>query len=75
ILATPSGKLAEKVAEAVARQAGLLEKREIAETAVRDNGLIFVTENIGQAFEIANEVAPEHLEIMLENPDSYVPLV
>ena len=75
ILATPSGKLAEKVAEAVARQAKLLEKREIAETAVRDNGFIFVTENIGQAFEIANEVAPEHLEIMLENPDAYVPLV
>jgi len=75
ILATPSGKLAEKVAEAVARQAKLLEKRQIAETAVRDNGFIFVTENIGQAFEIANEVAPEHLEIMLENPDAYVPLV
>ena len=75
ILATPSGKLAEKVAEAVARQARLLEKRQIAETAVRDNGFIFVTENIDQAFEIANEVAPEHLEIMLENPDSYVPLV
>ncbi|PLX32141.1 MAG: histidinol dehydrogenase [Clostridiales bacterium] len=75
ILATPSGKLAEKVAEDVARQARLLEKRQIAETAVRDNGFIFVTENIDQAFEIANEVAPEHLEIMLENPDSYVPLV
>ncbi len=75
ILATPSGKLAEKVAEAVARQAGLLQKRQIAETSVRDNGFIFVTENIGQAFEIANEVAPEHLEIMLENPDAYVALV
>ncbi|HKL11883.1 MAG TPA: histidinol dehydrogenase [Clostridia bacterium] len=75
ILATPSKELAEQVAQAVARQSRLLEKREIAETSVRDNGFIFVTDNIEQTFEIANEVAPEHLEIMLENPDGYVPLV
>ncbi len=75
ILATPSPKLADKVAQAVARQVSLLEKRQIAEISVKNNGLIFVTENIDQAFEIANELAPEHLELMLENPDAYVALV
>jgi len=75
MLATPSPKLADKVAQAVARQVSLLEKRQIAETSVKNNGIIFVTENIDQAFEIANELAPEHLELMLENPDAYVALV
>ncbi|MBK5251320.1 MAG: histidinol dehydrogenase [Peptostreptococcaceae bacterium] len=72
ILATTSQRLAEEVAEAVGRQAALLERKEIAEASVRNNGFIFVTENLEQAFEIANVVAPEHLELLLENPDDYL---
>jgi histidinol dehydrogenase len=72
MLATTSQRLAEAVAQAVERQAALLERREIAEASVRDNGFIFVTENLEQAFGIANVVAPEHLELLLENPDDYL---
>jgi histidinol dehydrogenase len=72
MLATTSQRLAEEVAQAVERQAAILERKEIAEASVRDNGFIFVTENLEQAFEIANLVAPEHLELLLENPDDYL---
>ncbi len=75
ILATTSQRLAEEVSQAVGRQVALLERKEIAELSVRDNGLIFVTENLEQAFEIANLVAPEHLELLIENPDDYIELV
>lgn len=75
MLATTSQRLAEEVLGAVGRQAALLERKEIAEASVRDNGFIFVTQNIEQAFEIANLVAPEHLELLIENPDDYIELV
>jgi len=74
ILATPSQKLAEEVSVAVERQLKLLERREIAKASIRDNGFIFVTENLEQAFEISNIVAPEHLELLIENPDNYLEL-
>ena len=68
ILVTPSISLAEAVAEEVERQLSELPRKAIAEASIRDFGAIYVTEDLEQAVEIVNELAPEHLEIVTENP-------
>lgn len=72
ILITTSKALAEKVKVEVERQAGYLERKEIISESLRDNSGIIVVDNIDEAFEISNRIAPEHLEICVENPESYL---
>jgi histidinol dehydrogenase len=68
ILLTPSHELAGKVQDEVARQAALLERSEIIKRSLADYGAIVITSDIDQAFDLANQVAPEHLELMLAEP-------
>ena len=68
ILLTPNKTLAEKVAAEIERQLAKLPRREIAAQSVADFGTIIVTESLQEAFDIANTIAPEHLEIMTEEP-------
>ena len=68
ILVTDSEALAEAVKEELEKQTPLLPRCEIAEAALRNYGRILVTESLDQAFEVANEIAPEHLELAVENP-------
>ena len=68
VLVTDSRNLAEGVAAEIERQLKLLPREEIARTSIEANGKIIITENINQAIEIANEIAPEHLEIVTKNP-------
>lgn len=49
-----------------------LSRREIIEKSLTDFGGIIVCESTDQAVELANEIAPEHLEVMLENPFEYL---
>jgi histidinol dehydrogenase len=72
ILITPSHAFAQKAAAEIERQLALLPRREIAEASVRSFGTIIVTETLEQAFEIANLIAPEHLEILTEEPKKYL---
>lgn len=72
ILITTSEELAEKVQEEVIRQLNELPTKEVAEKSVSDYGTIFITEDLQSAFDIANEIAPEHLELALENAEDYV---
>jgi histidinol dehydrogenase len=67
VLVTPSMSLAEKVAEEVEKQLVLLPRREIAEASIRDYGVIYVTSDLSEACETVNKLAPEHLEIIVEN--------
>ncbi len=70
IFVTTSQWEADAVIEEVNCQLELLERREIAREAVEDNGLVILVESLDRAVDVANRIAPEHLEIMCENPRS-----
>ena len=72
VLVTDCRILAEKVAQELEKQIPLLERREIARASIDNNGKIIVAENLRQAIEIANEIAPEHLELCVDNPFDYL---
>ncbi|MBQ4349124.1 MAG: histidinol dehydrogenase [Clostridia bacterium] len=72
VLVTNSMELAEKVSDALERQIPQLERAEIARASIDNNGKIIVAENITAGIEIANEIAPEHLELCLDNPFDYL---
>lgn len=72
ILVTTSEDLAGKVKEEVNNQLKELSKVDIATKAVENYGIIFVVDNIDEAFHVSNEIAPEHLELSLEEPFGYI---
>ncbi len=74
-LLTTSQTLAEAVKTEIAWQTSKLSRREIIESSLRDFGSIIVCQNLEQAAELANEVAPEHLEIITRQPRALLPLI
>ena len=70
VLITTSDELARKVAVEVARQTESLPRRRIIERSLRQHGAIIVVDDIGEACEFANELAPEHLEIITRDTDA-----
>lgn len=72
ILVTPSRQLAEKTARELERQLAVLPRREITEVSIHNKGAIVVTSDLAEAIEIANRVAPEHLELLVGNPDDWI---
>lgn len=68
VLVTDSEELAKKVAEEIENQIPMLERAEIARASIDVNGKIIVADSIERVFDIANEIAPEHLELCVENP-------
>jgi histidinol dehydrogenase len=68
VLVTTSTELAEAVSAEVDRQLETLPRKSIAEQSIADYGVIYVTETEDEAIETVNRLAPEHLEIMMENP-------
>lgn len=72
VLVTDSMELANKVSCAIENQLPLLERQEIARASIDNNGKIIVADNIHIGIEIANEIAPEHLELCLDNPFDYL---
>lgn len=68
VLLTPDKALAQKAADEIQRQLALLPRRDIAQASVEQYGTIVVTASLDEAFDISNAYAPEHLEIMTENP-------
>lgn len=68
ILVTTSNDLALKVRNELERQVKTLSRKDIICTSIRDYGAIFVVDNIKDAIEISNIIAPEHLEVMVEEP-------
>lgn len=75
VLVTDSEKLAKEVREELERQLPLLPREEIARASINNNGKIIVAENLMQGIEIANEIAPEHLELMVDDPFAYLDAV
>lgn len=71
-LVTPSTAFAKKVAREIRLQLPQLTRRRIAARAVDRYAKIFVVSNLDDAFDVANAIAPEHLEILLPRPFDYV---
>ena len=67
ILVTTSEKLAEEVQKQTIAQTNMLPRREIIEKSLKNNGAIVLCDNIDEAIEVADKVAPEHLEVCTEN--------
>ena len=72
VLVTDSQRLAEAVSAELERQIPLLPRAEIARASIDNNGKIILAESMAQAVEISNEIAPEHLEICVDNPFAYL---
>ncbi|MDD6341905.1 MAG: histidinol dehydrogenase [Eubacteriales bacterium] len=68
VLVTDSAELAEKVRDEIERQLPLLEREEIARASIENNGKIIVAEDFDKVIAISNEIAPEHLELCVDEP-------
>ena len=72
VLVTDSEEFALQVSAELERQIPLLERADIARASIDNNGKIIVTATIDEAIEIANGIAPEHLELCLDEPFDYL---
>lgn len=75
VLLTDSMELAQAVDGEIVRQSGYLSRSEIMETSLRDFGCAIVCGGLEQCVELANEIAPEHLEIVTKTPRELLPCV
>ncbi len=72
LLVTPSTELAQAVKLEVERQLAGLSRRAIMEKALTEYGAIIITEDLTEAIEVANRFAPEHLELLVAEPFSWL---
>lgn len=72
VLVTDSIKLAAAVQAEIEVQIPQLERAEIARASIDNNGKIIVAENLSVAIDISNEIAPEHLELCVDNPFDFL---
>ena len=72
VLVTDSMELAEAVQAEIEVQIPQLLRAEIARASIDNNGKIIVADTLSKAIDIANEIAPEHLELLVDNPFDYL---
>ena len=72
VLVTDSMELANKVSEEIEKQLKELPREEIARTSIDNNGKIIVADDIADVIAVSNEIAPEHLELCVDNPFDYL---
>lgn len=72
ICITTSRSLAEEIAEEVKKQLSQLQRKEIAQESINNFGQIIVCENLDEVFNIANLIAPEHLQLMIKDASDYI---
>ena len=75
ICITTSIRLAEQIKKEIDKQLAELERHEIAEASIENNGRIIIVRNLNEAFTLVNEIAPEHLQLMIENATDHLPNV
>lgn len=75
ILITTSEKLANEVNIEIEKQIKDLSRKDIIEYSMKNFGASIITKNLDDAFEIANEIAPEHLEVLTKDPISMLPKI
>lgn len=72
ICITMDAQFAEKIATEVNKQLAVLERREVASASIKNNGKIIIVDHLSEALEIVNEIAPEHLQLMIENATEHL---
>ena len=72
VLVTDSIELAQAVQAEIEQQIPQLLRADIARTSIDNNGKIIVADTLSKAIDIANEIAPEHLELLVDNPFDYL---
>ncbi len=72
VLVTDSAAFARAVSDELEKQIPLLSRSEIARVSIDNNGKIIVADDILRAIDIANEIAPEHLELCVDSPFDYL---
>lgn len=72
ILITSSQSLADEVGTQLKQQLAGLERNAIAEISIADHGKIYLTEDVESSIQVANLIAPEHLELLVPDPESYL---
>ncbi len=72
VLVTDSMALANAVSAELEKQISLLPRAEIARASIDNNGKIIVAADLKQVIEVSNEIAPEHLELMVDDPFDYL---
>ena len=75
VLVTDSDALANNVQAEIEKQLSTLQREEIARASVENNGKIIVADTLDKVIDIANEIAPEHLELCVDNPFDYLPKI
>ncbi|MCS4488128.1 histidinol dehydrogenase [Streptococcus sciuri] len=75
ILVTNSKRLADEVEKELAYQLERLPRKDIAQKALNNHGCIIIAETVEEMFALMNEVAPEHLEVALDEPYAYLDLI
>jgi histidinol dehydrogenase len=75
ILVSPDAAFLDRVAESIAKLLPTLERETIARTSLEGRGALILVADMAQAIEVANRIAPEHLELSVENPEQYLPLI
>ncbi|HZY74034.1 MAG TPA: histidinol dehydrogenase [Edaphobacter sp.] len=71
-LITTNEELARKTIEEVERQLAVLPTRDVASLSWRDNGIVYLAESREEALSLCNDYAPEHLELHVDDVNSYV---
>lgn len=72
VLVTDDEAFAKRVSDELEKQIPLLPRREIARASIDNNGKIIVAPTLDKAIELANELAPEHLELCVDEPFAYL---
>jgi len=72
VLVTDSEELALQVQTEIEKQLSKLPREEIARVSIENNGKIIVADNFDDVLAVANEIAPEHLELCVDNPFDYL---
>lgn len=75
ILVSTSQEIINQVNEEIEKQLSVLPKEQIARTSIEAYGTSLLAGSIEEAIELSNEIAPEHLELQIQNPELYLPLV
>ncbi|MBE6947605.1 MAG: histidinol dehydrogenase [Ruminococcaceae bacterium] len=72
VLVTDSEELAQAVAQEIENQLKQLPREDIARTSIENNGKIIIAQDFEDVLKVANEIAPEHLELCVDNPFDYL---
>ena len=75
ICVTTSATFAEALQKEVVKQIERADRKDIIERSIADNGRIILVESLEEAFDFVNEIAPEHLQLMVENPMEQLPFI